>query len=200
MKTQLFILTIAIAFAMTSCQEDGINGTVAPDTIQNTHVKTTGSGADAQATIQFDFNENVYLITELKEITETKTDNRIIKPQVWRITGYGDSEIENRGSWYADVDLEYNSGSDAINGTVTFEFPDYGDRVTLVAFGGPVLERINDDKDHLSIKLALQEGTGRFAKKKFEGGASIALTTAWKDNGELITTLNANGLFIDNGQ
>lgn len=200
MKTQIFILTAAIAFAMTSCQEDGINGTVLPDTPQITQRSTTGSGTDAQATIQFDFNENVYLATELKETTETKTSNRVIKPQAWKISGYGDSEIENRGSWSVDVDLEYNSGSDAINGTITFTFPDYGDKVTLVAYGAPVLNRINSDNDHLDMKLALQNGTGRFAKKKFEGGASIALTAAWQDKGTLSTTLIANGIFIDNGQ
>lgn len=199
MKTQFFILTAAITLAMTSCQEDGINGKILPDTPQPTYLSTRG-GTDAQATIQFDFNENVYLVTELEEVTETKTSNRVIKPQVWKISGYGDSEIENRGSWYVEVELEYNSGSDAISGTVEFTFPDYGDKVTLVAYGAPVLNKINSDYDHLEMKLALRNGTGRFAKKKFEGGASIALTAAWQDKGELSTTLIANGIFIDNGQ
>ena len=203
MKTQFLILTTVFAMALISCQDNGITGSVSPDSLDKMALNVSGTdvvGMDAEATIPFDFNENVYLTTSIIKAYETRGDNRITVPHIWKITGFGDSEIENYGSWRVDIDLEYNSGNDAITGTISFTFPDYGDEVILVAYGGPILQRNNGQNDQLTMKLALKDGSGRYSQVKFEGGGSLILTTAWQDNGKLETTLNVEGSFIDNGE
>ena len=200
MKAQFFFLIAAIALAMTSCQDDGLTDVVSPGIQDNQALTVTGSGYDPISTLPFDFNEDVFLTTRIINASETRDLNRVIRPHIWKIEGYGDSEIENTGSWYVDVDLQYNSQNDAISGTLKFTFPDYGDMVTLIAYGGPVMEHVNRGDDQLNMKLAIVSGTGRFTKVKFDGGGSIVLTSAWKDNGTMETKLRVDGTFIDNGE
>jgi len=197
MKTQYFILAIAFGFAFTSCSEDSLTDTVRPNDYTNSAFTVSGFDADANATITFDFNERVFLTTTIAKAEDTRNMVRITKPQTWNIAGFGDSEIENSGSWDVKLDLDYNIASDAINGTIKFTFPDYGDGFTLVAYGGPVLQRVNGEDDNLRMDLAITRGTGRFEKTKFEGGAAIVLTQAWKDYGEMDTKLQLNGIFTD---
>ena len=171
MKSLSFLTFAALAaLGLASCQQDGLVENVDP---HNLKFETTEVLNSALGT--FEFDEQVFLTVSLIHDDRKSQEQISLQPQL-AITGFGSSEIENIGSWDVDLDLTYNPESDGIYGTVTFDFPDYGDHVVFTVYGGPaMITRIEDGQrtEQLAMQLAIIRGTGRFADAVFEGTAIL---------------------------
>ena len=199
MKKQFFFAIAAIAtLALTSCQKDSFVDPMSPDTDffkTTTTVENSSSIEDA-----FYFDEQILLIAgSVPGSEERKGMSRMnVQPTV-ALSGFGDSEIQNVGSWYLEIDLEYNPNAQAISGTLNMEFPDYGDKVDFVVYGGPakVTQRIDGQQvEVLVMQLAIKSGTGRFADKKFEGSATLTPVNNMSSGEALKPQLQIEGLLV----
>jgi len=113
------------------------------------------------------------------------------------ITGIGDSRILNWGSWYVVVDLSYDPINNSVSGTLMFTFPDYGEEVEFGVTGQPALITDNNDKQ-LVLQLDINQGTGSFEDKTFEGSAVIQnVGSLVETGGDINTYLVINGTVAD---
>ena len=193
MKTHSFLTIAALAtLGLTSCQQDGLVENVTPD---NTRFETTV--LESSASTAFNFDEQVYLDTELVQNKRKSRDQISLQPNI-AISGYGSSTVNNSGSWDVDLDLTYNPQSEGIYGSIHFTFPDYGDEVELTVYGGPALTTTVQDGERtqqLVMNLAIVRGTGRFDDAVFEGMA-ILDSVEGLYTGRMSPKLVINGMII----
>ena len=107
--------------------------------------------------------------------------------------------ILNWGSWYVEVDLSYDQSNNSVAGTLMFTYPDYGDEVEFGVSGQPALVTNEDDNSQeLVLQLSINQGTGRFEGKVFEGSALLTnVGILIDDAGDLRNYLMVDGKIVD---
>ncbi len=210
MKTSIFFFATlaACSLCLTSCGNDSLTDRIMLDEsnqiIQN-EITTRSSGEPFlfEEVVQLEADEafgDVDKFGARGPDTEDKgAMDRFQKAPSVAITGFGDSHILNWGSWYVEVDLMYDPTNNSVAGTLLFTYPDYGDEVEFVVSGQPALVTDPDDNSQqLVLRLTINEGTGRFEGKTFEGSAVLTDVGSLIDSaGDLRTYLMVDGTIVD---
>lgn len=211
MKTSVFSLAISItasALFLTSCGNDNLTENIKLDKsnkVVNTEISNRSAGEP------FLFEEIVHLYADeafgdIEKFGARGPDaedkgqmERFQKQPNLAISGIGDSRILNWGSWYVVVDLGYDPTNNTVSGTLKFTYPDYGDEVEFGVSGQPALVVNNEDNSQqLMLTLEINQGTGRFEDKSFDGYAVLEDVEKLMDNaGDIKTYLVVNGEIVD---
>ncbi len=210
MKTSIFFLATLVisSLCMTSCGSDSLTDTILLDeSNQIIRPEITNRSAGEP----FEFNEIVALEANdaygdidkfgargADAIDKGQMESFKKEPNL-AIFGIGDSRINNWGSWYVVVDLSYDPINNSVAGTLMFTYPDYGDEVEFGVSGQPALVNNKDDNSlQLEMQLEINQGTGRFENKSFEGTALLEDIGRLIENaGDLRTYLDVNGIIVD---
>jgi hypothetical protein len=189
MKTQLLFSAVLIIslFLIPACNKDALVEKIIP--LKAEYTFDTEMVSNALKRDSFEFNEIVTLTAKAVDIgdfdgfdsrgsRDGKDDANSFGNRLpgLAITGTGDSEIENWGSWYVVVDLALNPDDNSVTGLLNFTFPDYGDLVDFEVSGQPAVVVVGEKDDEtlqLQVQLTIVTGTGRFANKTFDGTAAF---------------------------
>ena len=190
MKTQ-FIPVLAACFGLmfASCSQDSIvDNSVSPSYMSQTAGLSLNPSAVSSNIQEFSLYAPSALTKELMSPENGKSLEHKTNQPKQAISGYGGSEVNGSGSWKSDLQVVYNPNADAVSGSITLHFPDYGDYVEFVVYGGPATALSGGHSD-LIMKLAIADGSGRFERAKFEGTAvvkSIDMLKSSMTYGELL--------------
>lgn len=210
MKTSIFFLaTLAVSsLCLTSCGNDSLTDNILLD--ESNHVIytdiTTRSTAEPflfEEIVQLEADEAFGDIDKFgargPDTEDKGAMDRFQKAPAIEITGIGDSRILNWGSWYVEVDLSYDQSNNSVAGTLMFTYPDYGDEVEFGVSGQPALVTNEDDNSQeLVLQLSINQGTGRFEGKVFEGSALLTnVGILIDDAGDLRNYLMVDGKIVD---
>jgi hypothetical protein len=215
MKTQMLFTPVLIIsiFLIPACNKDALVEEINP--LNAEYISDTKTVSNALKRDSFEFNEITTLTAmevdngdfngvDSKGSRDGKDDadssgNRT-PPQA--ITGFGDSEIENWGSWYVSVDLALYSDDNSVAGQLNFTFPDYGDYVGFEVSGQPAVVAVGENDEatlQLQVQLTIVTGTGRFENKTFDGTAAFLDVESLINGAPRVPTrLVIEGALIDN--
>ena len=210
MKTSIFFLaTFAIcSIFLTSCGNDSLTDRILLDEsnqILNKEItnRSVGELFLFEEIVQLEADEAFGDIDKFGARGPDSEDKGALdqfqKAPAISIIGIGDSRILNWGSWYVEVDLSYDPTNNSVAGTLMFTYPDYGDEVEFGVSGQPALvTNPEDNSQELVLQLSINQGTGRFEGKAFEGSAVLPNVGSVIDGGDnLRTYLMVDGNIVD---